>query len=165
MGQLIGVVIGGFIALGGGALTAWLQARHQRKATRSKDLWDRRAALYLDLLLHLDGSMSFATDPHVPGYYGPRSPEQFQRQKELTARISLFGSPTVRELWEAATEAAADFSVCVVEGGFVDRDGRLPSAEVTDPNYLRFEAAKQRTEREFIQRLRHEIDVDEHLKG
>ncbi|UUU44267.1 hypothetical protein [Streptomyces sp. NBC_00162] len=55
----------------------------------SKDLWDRRAGLYLALLLHLDGSMTFATDPLVPGYYGPKTPEQFQLQRELAARISL----------------------------------------------------------------------------
>ncbi|WP_406320056.1 hypothetical protein [Streptomyces sp. NBC_01637] len=95
MGQLIGVVIGGVLDVVGGAMTAWLQARHQRKATRSKDLWDRRAALYLDLLLHLDGSVSFATDALAPRYYGSQTPEQHQLRRELAARVSLFGSPNL----------------------------------------------------------------------
>lgn len=41
----------------------------------------------------------------------------------------------------------------------------LPADGVRDPNCLRLEAAKQRTEHKLIQRLRHEIDADEHLKG
>lgn len=167
MGQLLGVVIGGVIALGGGALTAWLTAKHQKNATRSKDLWDRRSALYLDLLVHLSGHLSFATDELVPGYYGPQTPEQAQLRRELAARIDLFGSPKVRTLWEAATEASADFHACVIEGGFYRRDGNdlLSAINVTDPNYLRFEAAKDSTEKALIQQLRHEIDVDDHLKS
>lgn len=166
MEQLIGVVIGGVIALGGGSLTAWLTAKYQKNATRSKDLWDRRATLYLELLVHLGGHLSFATDEVVPGYYGPRMPEQAQLRRELAARIDLFGSPKVRALWEAATEASADFHACVVEGDFYRRDGNdmLPAVGVTDPNYLRFEAAADRTEKALIQQLRHEIDVDQHLK-
>lgn len=41
----------------------------------------------------------------------------------------------------------------------------LPATDVTDPNYLRFKTAKERSEQQLIQRLRHEIDVDDHLKG
>ncbi|MFE1230269.1 hypothetical protein [Streptomyces sp. NPDC058745] len=167
MEQLIGVVIGGVIALGGGALTAWLTAKHQKNATRSKDLWDRRAVLYLDLLVHLGGHLSFATDELVPAYYGPRTPEQAQLRRELAARIDLFGSSKVRALWESATEAAADFHVCVVEGGFFRRDGNdmLEAVNVTDPDYLRFQEVKNRTERELVKQLRHEVDVDDHLKA
>lgn len=167
MGQLIGVVIGGVIALGGGALTAWLTAKYQKNAGRSKDLWDRRATLYLELLVHLGGHLSFATDEVVPGYYGPRTPEQFKLRSELAARIDLFGSPKVRALWEAATEAAADFHAYSVEGDFYRSDGNnmLPAIGVTDPDYLRFEADAGRTQKALIQQLRHEIDVDQHLKG
>ncbi|MFK0132357.1 hypothetical protein ACIQRZ_18630 [Streptomyces rubiginosohelvolus] len=166
MEQLVGVVIGGVIALGGGSLTAWLTAKYQKNATRSKDLWDRRAALYLELLVHLGGHLSFATDEAVPGYYGPRTPDQATLRRELAARIDLFGSPKVRALWEAATEASADFQVCVIEGGFFRQDGNsiLTAIGVTDPTYLRFQAAADRTEKALIQRLRHEIDVDQHLK-
>ncbi|MFE5108272.1 hypothetical protein [Streptomyces sp. NPDC056663] len=164
MGQLIGVVIGGVLAVVGGAVTAWLQARHQRKATRAKDLWDRRAALYLDLLLHLDGSVSFATDALVPGYYGPQTTEQHQLRRELAARVSLFGSPKVRSLWEAVTEAMADLHNVCTEGGFYTRQGTLP-ADITDPEYLRFKTAQEKTEQDLIERLRLEVDVDEHLKN
>ncbi|KQX27638.1 hypothetical protein ACFRMO_02870 [Streptomyces anulatus] len=83
MDQLIGV-----IALGGGALTAWLTAMHQKDAARAKDLRDRRAAVCFDLLLHLSGAVSFATDPVVPGYYGPRPPEQYQLRRDLAARVA-----------------------------------------------------------------------------
>lgn len=44
-------------------------------AAHAKGLWDRRAAVCFDLLLHLSGAVSFTTDPVVPGYYGPRTPE------------------------------------------------------------------------------------------
>ncbi|MFJ8848550.1 hypothetical protein ACIRFF_37330 [Streptomyces cyaneofuscatus] len=167
MDQLTGVVIGGVIALGGGALTAWLTAKYQKNATRSKDLWDRRAALYLELLVHLGGHLSFATDEVTPGYYGPRTPEQFKLRRALAARIDLFGSPKVRALWEAATKASADFQVCIIEGDFYRLDGKdmLPAIGVTDPTYLRLEAAAHRTEGALIQQLRHEIDVDQHLKA
>lgn len=163
MDQLIGVVIGGVIALGGGALTAWLTARHQRKTTQAKDMWDRRAALYLDLLVHLSGTISFVTDPYVPGYYGPQTPEQHQLRRDLAARISLFGSPKVRTLWEAATEAIADLHYECTEGGLYTREGDLPSG-ITDPGYLRCKAAQEKTEQALIVRLRDELEVDDHLK-
>ncbi|MFD8955439.1 hypothetical protein ACFXKH_38455 [Streptomyces caelestis] len=83
MNQLIGV-----IAVGGGALTAWLTAMHQKDAARAKDLRDRRAAVCFDLLLHLSGAVSFATDPVIPGYYGPRPPEQYQLRRDLAARVA-----------------------------------------------------------------------------
>ncbi|MER6188332.1 hypothetical protein [Streptomyces sp. NPDC001652] len=163
MEQLIGVVIGGVIALGGGVLTAWLTAKHQKDAAREKDLWDRRTALYLDLLLHLSGAVSFATDSLVPGYYGPRTPEQHDLRRDLAARITLFGSPKVRELWEAATEAIGDMHYLCAEGGYYTQDGAIPPG-ITDPDFLRYKAAQEQTEQELIKELRHAIDVDKHLK-
>ncbi|MFJ2008391.1 hypothetical protein [Streptomyces chartreusis] len=164
MEQLIAVVIGGVIALGGGALTAWLTAKHQKNAAREKDLWDRRAAVYLDLLLHLSGTVSFATDPIVPSYYGPQTPEQHQLRRDLAARVTLFGSPKVRELWEDATKAIGDLHYVCAEGGFYTRDGAIPPG-ITDPAFLRYKAAQEKTEQELIKQLRHEIDIDKHLKG
>ncbi|MET7685781.1 hypothetical protein [Streptomyces sp. NPDC005423] len=163
MEQLIGVVIGGVIASGGGALTAWLTAKHQKNAARAKDLWDRRAAVYLDLLLHLSGTVSFATDSDVPGYYGPQTPEQHQLRRDLAARVTLFGSPKVRELWEAATEAIGDLHYVCAEGQFYTQDGNIPPG-ITDPGFLRCKAAEEKAEQELIKQLRHEIDVDKHLK-
>ncbi|MFE0654725.1 hypothetical protein ACFVZH_40190 [Streptomyces sp. NPDC059534] len=163
MEQLIGVVIGGFIALGGGTLTAWLTAKHQKNAARAKDLWDRRAAVYLDLLLHLSGAVSFATDLDVPGYYGPQTPEQHQLRRDLAAKVTLFGSPKVRELWEAATEAIGDLHYTCIEGELYTRDGVLPPG-ITDPEFLRCNAAHEKTEQALIKQLRHELDVDKHLK-
>ncbi|MGA6871338.1 hypothetical protein ACO8D0_05490 [Streptomyces pratensis] len=118
------------------------------------------------ILVHLGGHLSFATDEIVPGYYGPQTPEQAKLRRELAARIDLFGSLKVRALWEAATEASADIQACAIEGDFYRRNGNdmLPAIGVTDPNYLRFEAAADRTEKALIQQLRHEIDVDQHLK-
>ncbi|MCT6782131.1 hypothetical protein LXH09_36525 [Streptomyces sp. CS7] len=162
MDQIVGVVIGGVIALGGGALTAWLTAKHQKDATRSQDLWDRRAAVYLDLLLHLSSTVSFATDPVVPGYYGPRTPEQHQLRRDLAARIDLFGSPKVRELWEAATEALGDLHYHCAEADLYTRDGTIPP-DITDPDFLRLKAAQESTEEKLIKQLRHEVDVDKHL--
>lgn len=163
MEQLIGAVIGGVIALGGGALTAWLTAKHQTNAAREKDLWDRRAAVYLDLLLHLSGTVSFATDSDVPGYYGPQTSEQHQLRRELAARVTLFGSPKVRELWEAATEAIGDLHYICAEGQFYTRDGAIPPG-ITDADFLRCRATQEKTEQELVKQLRHEIDVAKHLK-
>ncbi|WP_405192894.1 hypothetical protein [Streptomyces anulatus] len=166
MEQLIGVITGGVIALGAGILTAWFTARHQQNAVRAKDLWDRRATLYLELLVNLDGTMSFVVEPHAPGYYGPSSPEQFQRRRELAARVDLFGSPAVRSLWEAATTAMGDFNMHVVEGGFLEQsfnETYLPD-NITEPRFLELKAAMDRAELNLVKRLRHEIDVDEHLK-
>lgn len=112
MEQLIGVITGGVIALGAGILTAWFTARHQQNAVRAKDLWDRRATLYLELLVNLDGTMSFVVEPHAPGYYGPSSPEQFQKRRELAARVDLFGSLAVRSLWEAPRPPPWATSTC-----------------------------------------------------
>lgn len=164
MEQLIGVVIGGVIALGGGALTAWLTAKHQKNAARAKELWDRRAAVYLDLLLHLSATVSFATDSVVPNYYGPQTLEQHQLRRDLAARVTLFGSPKVRELWEAATKAIGDLHYVCVEGGFYTHDGAIPPG-ITDPEFLRYQAAQEKTEQKLVRQLRHEIDIDKHLKG
>ncbi|WP_331759594.1 hypothetical protein [Streptomyces anulatus] len=167
MEQLIGVITGGVIALGAGILTAWFTARHQQNAVRAKDLWDRRAALYLELLVNLDGTMSFAVEPHAPGYYGPSTSEQFQKRRELAARVDLFGSPTVRSLWETATTAMGDFNMHVVEGGFLEQsfnETYLPD-NITEPRFLELKAAMDEAELNLVKRLRHEIDVDEHLKA
>lgn len=163
MDQLIGVVIGGVIALGGGALTAWLTAKHQKDAARSQELWDRRAAVYLDLLLHLSGAVSFATDAVVPGYYGPRTPEQYQIRRDLAARVDLFGSPKVRELWEAATEAIGDLHYHCTEGDLYTRDGNIPLTSRT-PDTSDAKPPRKRPRRRLIRQLRHEVDVDKHLK-
>ncbi|MGW1318546.1 hypothetical protein [Streptomyces sp. NPDC002426] len=166
MEQLIGVGLGGALAIIGGTVTAWLQARHQRKATRSKDLWDRRAELYLELLVHLDGTMSFADSPSTLGYHGPTTPEQITTRRELAAKVDLFGSRVVRTLWEAATEAAGDFFMEIVEGGYLGgHDGHTFLADnITEPRFLQLKHAKETTQSDLVQRLRHEIDVDEHLK-
>ncbi|MEV7653736.1 hypothetical protein AB0O39_06135 [Streptomyces anulatus] len=167
MEQLIGVITGGVIALGAGILTAWFTARHQQNAVRAKDLWDRRATLYLELLINLDGTMSFVVEPNAPGYYGPSTPEEFQKRRELAARVDLFGSPAVRTLWEAATTAMGDFNIHVVEGGYLERSSGemyLPD-NITEPRFLELKAAMDKAEAELVDRLRHEIAVDEHLKS
>ncbi|GEB57425.1 hypothetical protein [Streptomyces gardneri] len=99
----------------------------------------------------------------MPGYYGPQTPEQHQLRRDLAARVSLFGSPKVRQLWEAATEAIGDLHYTCAEGGFYTRDGAIPSG-ITDPEFLKCKAAQDETEQALVKQLRHEIDVDKHQK-
>ncbi|GGT54637.1 hypothetical protein GCM10010271_68130 [Streptomyces kurssanovii] len=58
----------------------------------------------------------------------------------------------------------ADLHNVCTEGGLYTRQGTLPT-DITDPEYLRFKAAQEKTERDLIERLRFEVDVDEHLKN
>lgn len=96
----------------------------------------------------------------------PSTPEQFQKGRELAARVDLFGSPAVRSLWEAVTAAMGDFNMHVVEGGYLERsfnETYLPD-NITEPRFVELKAAMDKAKAELVKRLRHEIDVDEHLK-
>ncbi|MFJ9743427.1 hypothetical protein [Streptomyces sp. NPDC101166] len=79
------------------------------------------------------------------------------------ARASLFGSPKVRDLWEAATKAIADLHHVCTEGGFYTKRGAVRPG-ITDPDFGRCKAAHEKTEEELIKQLRHEMDVDKHLQ-
>ncbi|MFJ2294966.1 hypothetical protein ACIOG7_25255 [Streptomyces sp. NPDC087894] len=79
------------------------------------------------------------------------------------ARLDLFGSLKVRELWEAATEAMADLHHHCTEAGLYSRDGTL-APHLTDPGFLRGEGAQEKAEEELIRQLRCEVDVDRPLK-
>jgi hypothetical protein len=65
------------------------------------------------------------TDEVVPGYFGPRTPEQVQLCRELAARIVLFGSPKVRALWEAAMDADSPSADADTSADVVSRDAVL----------------------------------------
>lgn len=122
MDQLWGVVIGGVLTLVGSFGAAHLQARHQRRQARAQDLWDRRADLYLDLLTHLSGRVSFSEDPGLAGY-GPKSAQDLDLRWQLYSRVTLFASRDIHALSVSATEATQALHAEVAQGDSMERIG------------------------------------------
>ncbi|MFF4787922.1 hypothetical protein ACFY3E_42230 [Streptomyces griseorubiginosus] len=168
MDQLLGVLLGGGIAILGSSGTAWLQARIQRKEARAKELWDRRSNLYLDLLTHLEGRVSFAadSDPYLIGY-GPKTVEDYQLRRELSARVDLFASLETRQLWERSTEAALILHASTIEGGHFEQhfDQLVIPETSSDPEHQRLIAADKQARDRLVARLREELNVDNYLSA
>ncbi|MCZ1000735.1 hypothetical protein O1M63_26195 [Streptomyces mirabilis] len=168
MDQLLGVLLGGGIALVGSSGTAWLQARIQRKETRAKELWDRRSSLYLDLLTHLDGQVSFAADSdrYLIGY-GPKTAESYQLRRQLSARVDLFASLETRQLWEKSTEAALVLHASTIEGGHFEQhfDQLVIPETSSDPEQQRLIDADKHAREQLITHLREELRVDRYLSA
>ncbi|MEU3350968.1 hypothetical protein [Streptomyces sp. NPDC037389] len=168
MVQLLGVLLGGVLTLVGSLGAASWQARQQRELTRAKDLWDCRAGLYLDLLKHLRGMVSFAadSDPFLVGY-GPRSAEDYQLRHELRARVALFASQEVRDHWSTAADAALRLHAETIEGDHLSRVGDQVIVPGTseDPAYARLVATEEEARAQLIKRLRAELEVDRYLAG
>jgi hypothetical protein len=168
MDPLVGILLGGFLSLAGSFGAVSLQARHQRKQARYKDLWDRRAALYLDLLTHLSGRVSFAadSDPFLVGY-GPTSAEDYQLRQQLRARVFLFASQEVRDLWMKAADEALILFAESVEGGHMERfgDRHLAPDPTNNPEYARLLAVAEGARAKLVECLRAELDVDQHLSA
>ncbi|NWF30296.1 hypothetical protein HW130_29290 [Streptomyces sp. PKU-EA00015] len=168
MNQLLGVLLGGVLTLVGSFGAASLQARHQRKQTRAKDLWDRRASLYLDLLTHLGGRVSFAagSDQFLIGY-GPKTAEDYQLRNQLHARVALFASRETRDLWGKAADAALHLAAETFEGGHYEQfyDRVIIPETSQDPEYTRLVDAAKSAREELIARLRTELEVDHCLSA
>ncbi|WP_406505379.1 hypothetical protein [Streptomyces sp. NBC_01602] len=168
MDPLVGILLGGFLSLAGSFGAVSLQARHQRNQTRAKDLWDRRAGLYLDLLTHLSGKVSLASDsnPFLIGY-GPRSTEDYQLRQQLHARVALFASQEVRDLWSNAADEALFLAAETVEGGHQDRygDRYLTPDPSRNPEYARLATPAEDARAKLVERLRAELAVDQHLSA
>lgn len=166
MNELLGVLLGGVLTLVGSVGAVSLQARHQRKQARDKDLWDRRVSLYLDLLAHLSGRVSFAadSDQFLIGY-GPKTAEDYQLRQELRARVALFASEEIRDLWGRAADAALHLAAETFEGGHAEQFyGRVIIPETSDdPEYTRHLEVEKRTRERLISRLRAELEVDSFL--
>ncbi|MEU1815181.1 hypothetical protein ABZ543_08280 [Streptomyces roseifaciens] len=164
--EFVGVLLGGMLALAGSLGAASLQARHQRKHARASELWNRRAELYLDLLTHLRGTVSFAadSDPLLVAY-GPQSGEDYQLRHELRARVTLFASQEVRDLWARAADAALHLHAEVFEGDHVQRVScdRVIIPETGDPEYVRLLTADKEARARLASRLRTELEVDKYL--
>ncbi|MFF7845282.1 hypothetical protein ACFZC6_42065 [Streptomyces ossamyceticus] len=166
MDQLLGVLLGGGLTLLGSFGAVWLQARNQREEARAKDLWDRRSGLYLDLLTHLGGRVSFAgdSDEFLVGY-GPQTAEDYELRTQLNARVALFASPDTRDLWKKATDAALVLHAATIEGGHFDQsfDRILVPETSSDPMHQRLIDAEKSAREELIAHLRAELDVDRYL--
>ncbi|MFF6842846.1 hypothetical protein ACFY8X_29395 [Streptomyces tanashiensis] len=152
-------LLGGLLALTGGFGVAMVQARQQTRLNHEKDIRDRRAALYLDLLANLSGRVTHSEDPFLRAY-GPTSTEDYALRNELTARVALFASPEVRGLWTAATEAAAIDHANTVEGGFLERDGTVSPSARNDPDYARLADEAMSARRALEERLRKDLGTD-----
>ncbi|MDI9888604.1 hypothetical protein QMZ92_30640 [Streptomyces sp. HNM0645] len=149
-------VLGGVLALAGGFGVAFWQARQQARLARDEDLRDRRSELYLDLLTNLSGRVSYLEDR----WYGPRNAEDWELRKQLDARIVLFASPEVRDLWKAATAAALNLHSHTIEGGLLENDGSLVHDAGQDPTYARLEDEHERTRAALEQHLRGDLGAD-----
>ncbi|MFE9989789.1 hypothetical protein ACFYRK_23350 [Streptomyces sp. NPDC005381] len=160
MDQLLGVLLGGGLTLAGSSGTAWLQARIQRKENRAQELWDRRSSLYLDLLTHLGGQVSFAadSDPHLIGY-GPRTAENYQLRQQLSARVDLFASQETRELWKKSTEAALVLRASTIEGGHFEQHFDQLVIPETSPDLVHQDLirADKDARKQLIEHLRAEL--------
>jgi len=93
--QLLAVLAGGLLALGG----SLLQARHQRRQAHDERVWDRRANLYVDLLGSSD--------------------------RGLKARVQAFASDRVQELYEPYKAALEQAHFYAVENGGMDIAGEF----------------------------------------
>ncbi|MFZ4250373.1 hypothetical protein ACOZDF_34620 [Streptomyces griseoincarnatus] len=91
MEQLLAVLAGGVLALGG----SLLQARHQRQQAHDERVWTRRADLYVDLLSDSDS-------------------------RELKARVQAFASDRVQQLYEPYKTAYEQRNFYALENGGVD---------------------------------------------
>ncbi|MEU6231240.1 hypothetical protein [Streptomyces sp. NPDC047042] len=96
MEQLLAVLAGGVLALGG----SLLQARHQRQQAHDERVWTRRADLYVDLLSDSDN-------------------------RELKARVQAFASDRVQQLYEPYKTAYEQRNFYALENGGVDDLGEF----------------------------------------
>ncbi len=97
---------------------------HQRKLAEDERTWQRRADLYVDLLLNEQGFINpdpeFLEDPVLRAAVGPSTPEQWKTKESLTARTDAFASDRVVELWLASCRSSSDLSFTAAEMGHPD---------------------------------------------
>lgn len=74
--------------------------RYQRRIAEDGRIWERRAALYVELLEHQRPYVASADmAPEEHRYFGPRDPEEQALLPSLTARVDAFASRDVRDQW------------------------------------------------------------------
>ncbi|MFF4648237.1 hypothetical protein [Streptomyces sp. NPDC001389] len=165
MGDLWGVALGGAIAVTGGAVTAILQARLQRRATREQYLWSKQAEVYLDVLRHGSGQIAHMDDDEADEQYG-WAPGMEELRQDLTARVQLFGSTEVEALWRSVSQASQRLDFYVKENLLVMRGDRAvvsPDAE-GDAEYTRLRQKVSADRRSLVEQLRKELDANRHLR-
>lgn len=165
MGELWSVTVGGVIALAGGAVTAILQARLQRRAAREEYFWNKRAELYLDVLRHGNGQVAHMDDDDVDEQYG-WTPETEELRQDLTARVQLFGSAAVEERWKGLSGASRSLDFYARENLLVERGqyAQLRSDAHEDPVYVSRSNEVKKARRLLVDQLRLELSTDRHLK-
>jgi hypothetical protein len=85
---------------------------HQRKLAEDERIWQRRADLYVDLLLNEQGYVN--PDPGLVEILGP-STTQRMAIRGLTARADAFASDRVVQLWHDSCRRISDLSFAAGE--------------------------------------------------
>lgn len=165
MNQLWSVVVGGVVALTGGAVTAILQSRLQRGAAREDYMWSKRAELYLDIVRQGSGRVAPIDADDVDEQYG-WTPETEAMRQDLTARVQVFGSTSVEEGWRRASEARRFLDFYVQENLLEMRGeyAQVRSGASNDAEYVRLTNEAHRTRNLLVALVRHELRTDRHLK-
>lgn len=167
MADLWSVALGGAIALCGGGVTTYLQARMQRRATRVQYLWDKRTTMYQDLLRDGGGRIAHTDDDGVFEQYGWAEGREKLR-RDLTARVQLFGSSAIEERWRAFSLAERQLEFYVTENLLVMGDDGcavVHSDADQDAEYVRRKGAVSATRQALTEQARHEVGTDPLLRG
>ncbi|WP_331727007.1 hypothetical protein OG215_41770 (plasmid) [Streptomyces globisporus] len=90
------------------AAVAISSMRSQRHLAEDGRIWEKRAALYVELLEHQRPYLSADMTPEEHLYAGPRDDEEHALLRSLTARSDAFASRDVRDRWRVAMRAILD---------------------------------------------------------
>ncbi|AYN37421.1 hypothetical protein DUI70_6928 [Streptomyces albus] len=140
-------------------------------------MWQRRAALYLKVMEHLHGGVSFPDGPSWEEYqqagslqerqelllnvhlYGPSTPDQLRLRGRLEDELAVFGSARVQELWRAATSALRDLDFEVTEGGHGERVGNeeYPTPPEPGSRHEEFAVAAKAARDALVYQIRREL--------
>ncbi|WP_327391151.1 hypothetical protein OG728_37700 [Streptomyces microflavus] len=88
--------------------------RSQRRIAEDGRIWEKRAALYVELLEHQRPYLASADmTPEVHLYFGPQLPEERALLRSLTARSDAFASRDVRDQWRVTMLTIHNLDVCI----------------------------------------------------
>ncbi|WP_097974102.1 hypothetical protein [Streptomyces sp. gb14] len=108
------IILPGFAIIVSGAV-AISSMRSQRRVAEDGRIWEKRAALYVELLEHNRRPYLASADmtPEEHLYAGPRDDEERALLRSLTARSDAFASRDVRDRWRVAMRAILDLDMCI----------------------------------------------------
>ncbi|WP_327413884.1 hypothetical protein [Streptomyces sp. NBC_01233] len=104
------------LAITATAATSIYSLRHQQRTSEQARLWERQAALYVDLLANQRPYLAEPdVDPSVRHYFGPQTSEERALVQSLSARVDAFASEHVSRLWSTTVQRVFDVSFYISE--------------------------------------------------